>query len=373
MRILSFEIVGLFGREGTISANLHEDLNILTGRNGSGKTSILKLLWYVVSGNILIALREIPFSKITLVTTEYECTVYSLSRSTCKIDFATKDGAKSSYEDTQDEDGDILINAEDEPNRILRGCGDSVFLPTFRRIEGGFTIGPVNSAFRRVSQAKSDVEESLLALSKKLSQNAHTFVSSISTSDVASLLLRKYSELSDTYTDIQQTTSQEIITTIKEFKSDMQDVRQIDAANKIIDQIRAKVESMEARREEIMTPIEGVRKMVALLFQHSGIKIGNRLNFGDAANAVNSDTLSAGEKQMLSFICYNAFNKNSIIFIDEPELSLHVDWQRQLFSILGQQGSSNQFIIATHSPFIYSKYPEKEIAIGIDKGDSGKI
>lgn len=183
------------------------------------------------------------------------------------------------------------------------------------------------------------------------------------------MLLRKYSDLSDNYTDIQQATSQEIITTIKEFKSDRNEVREIEAANNIIDQIKIKVESMEKQREEIMTPIEGVREMVAKLFKHSGIKIGTRLNFGDAASAINSDALSAGEKQMLSFICYNAFFKNSVIFIDEPELSLHVDWQRQLFSILGQQNSSNQFIVATHSPFIYAKYPEKEITIGVDKGD----
>ena len=30
----------------------NEDLNILTGKNGSGKTTILKLLWYLISGNL---------------------------------------------------------------------------------------------------------------------------------------------------------------------------------------------------------------------------------------------------------------------------------------------------------------------------------
>jgi predicted ATP-binding protein involved in virulence len=49
---------------------------------------------------------------------------------------------------------------------------------------------------------------------------------------------------------------------------------------------------------------------------------------------------------------------------------LHVDWQRQLFPTLLSQGISNQFIIATHSPFIYSKYPDKEILLGYDRGDS---
>lgn len=94
------------------------------------------------------------------------------------------------------------------------------------------------------------------------------------------------------------------------------------------------------------------------------------MRFGDAAGAVYSDELSAGEKQMLSFICYNAFYKDSIIFIDEPELSLHVDWQRSLYKILRNQNPSNQFIFATHSPFIYGKYPDKEVIINSDRGNT---
>ena len=58
-----------------------------------------------------------------------------------------------------------------------------------------------------------------------------------------------------------------------------------------------------------------------------------------------------------------------IMFIDEPELTLHLDWQRVLFPTLLKQKKQNQFIIATHSPFIYSKYPEKEIVISDDKGN----
>jgi predicted ATPase len=75
---------------------------------------------------------------------------------------------------------------------------------------------------------------------------------------------------------------------------------------------------------------------------------------------------------MLSFIAYNAFYRDAVFFIDEPELSLHVDWQRQLFPTLMSQEASNQFIIATHSPFIYSKYPDKEILIDAHRGDSGE-
>jgi predicted ATP-dependent endonuclease of OLD family len=57
-----------------------------------------------------------------------------------------------------------------------------------------------------------------------------------------------------------------------------------------------------------------------------------------------------------------------VIFIDEPELSLHPDWQRLLMPTLLEIAPTNQFFIATHSPFIYAKYPDKEIILDQDKG-----
>lgn len=373
MRILSFEVLGLLGRESKIGGPLSSDLNILTGRNGAGKTSLLKLLWYIISGNILEALREVPFQKATIVTDEYECSVIRLGQHTCKVELTRPDGPTIVFEDHYDDDGDPFMNAEDQANTQLMEMGGSVFFPTFRRIEGGFTLGSqqqpsLNTLSGRTLRSKNPVEEALLALSRKLTNGSHVFVSAISTVDIVGLLLRQYADLSDIYNRLQQQTSQEIIETIKAYKADPKD-EQIEIANTVLDDIRLRIEKMEKDRESIMTPIDAVRKVVERLFRYTGIKIGTRLSFGDAASSVNSDALSAGEKQMLSFICYNAFYKNSVIFIDEPELSLHVDWQRQLFSVLQDQQSSNQFIVATHSPFIYSKYPDKEVSLNIDRGD----
>ena len=62
-------------------------------------------------------------------------------------------------------------------------------------------------------------------------------------------------------------------------------------------------------------------------------------------------------------------NKNSCFFIDEPEISLHADWQRKFIPLLTDQSPTNQFFISTHSPFIYSLYTDKEIEISTDKGE----
>jgi predicted ATPase len=370
MKLKSIEIADLLGRQGLFRANFNDDINILTGRNGSGKTSALKLLWYVLSGNILLALREIEFSRISVHTTEYTCTVYRLTRSTCKVEWSDSGGEKLLV-DQVDEDGDVYVNAEDEANSRLRSIGSSLFLPTFRRIEGGFSIGERTGFSSPLGNAGKDIEQSLSSLSKRLSNGEHTFVASLSTVDIVNLLVAKYANLSENANQIQQEVTRDIIRAIKahEETNTIAQKQDLTDANKILDSILRQIEKMEKDRESAMKPFSVFNSLVSTLFKHSGIRIGRTLNFGDAASAVNSDLLSAGEKQMLSFIAYNGLYRNSIIIIDEPELSLHVDWQRQLFAILLRQESSNQFIVATHSPFIYSKYPDKEMQLDVERGD----
>jgi len=357
MRLRSFEVTGLIGQKLPIKLIFNSDLNIITGRNGSGKTSVLKLLWYIISGNISLALQEIAFKKATLTTDEYTCTVDKSNRAvTLKI----RD-EEERYSDHIDGDGDVVWSVDEQVDPKLSVIGSSVFLPTFRRIEGGFGL-----ASNAIRIRKNEIEESLVMLSKRLTNSSHVFVAALSTSDVESILMRLHADLSEQYNKITTKTSKDIISQIKTFE-----LNEAKGSELVLNSIKSKIEGDETRRLEIFKPIDAVKTLVMKIFRHSGIKIGRGFNFGDAAQAINSDALSAGEKQMLSFIAYNAVNRDTVILIDEPELSLHVDWQRQLFPILLGQQASNQFIIATHSPFIYSKYPDKEIQLDSDRGDTG--
>lgn len=374
--IKSVEVTGLPRHEKSLAFDLNEDLNIITGRNGSGKTTLLKLIWYIISGNISLAIREVPFQRARIVTSDYDIVINRASSNQCKIEFSRADD-KNFFEDVLDDDNDVIIDAEELANDAIKGIGSSVFFPTFRRIEGGFSLGTqtVTPSLRPTMRQRTDIEQALIALSARLTNERHTFVAAMSTFDIVNLLMRNYTELSEISNNLQRTTSQEVIDKIKNYQRDsnVDKLSLASRAENVIDNIRLMIERMDKERDTIMIPLDAVREVVERLFQHSGIKLGARLSFGDAATAVNSDLLSAGEKQMLSFICYNAFYKNSVIFVDEPELSLHVDWQRQLFPILQDQGTSNQFIIATHSPFIYSKFPEKEILLGSDRGSAEDI
>ena len=84
--------------------------------------------------------------------------------------------------------------------------------------------------------------------------------------------------------------------------------------------------------------------------------------------------LSSGEKQLfLRTLAIRMLNpENSIILIDEPELSLHPKWQQRIVDVYRKIGENNQIIIATHSPHILGSVKKENIML-LDKDDEGKI
>ena len=84
--------------------------------------------------------------------------------------------------------------------------------------------------------------------------------------------------------------------------------------------------------------------------------------------------LSSGEKQLfLRTLAIRMLNpENSIILIDEPELSLHPKWQQRIVDVYRKIGKNNQIIIATHSPHILGSVKKENIML-LDKDGEGKI
>ena len=67
--------------------------------------------------------------------------------------------------------------------------------------------------------------------------------------------------------------------------------------------------------------------------------------------------LSLGEKQIFykgCFLVQYSNDKNLIVLIDEPETSLHPEWQQKILNFYKNINPNNQYIFATHSPLIVS-------------------
>jgi predicted ATPase len=72
------------------------------------------------------------------------------------------------------------------------------------------------------------------------------------------------------------------------------------------------------------------------------------------------NALSSGEKQMVSlFAKLFLYPKEKIVLIDEPELSLSIDWQRQILVDVVNSPLCRQVISVTHSPFVFDNELER--------------
>ncbi len=116
--------------------------------------------------------------------------------------------------------------------------------------------------------------------------------------------------------------------------------------------------------------IENVQGKKMIFFQKNGIDI-----------PINS--LSSGEKQVVYRGCFllkdvNATN-GAFVFIDEPEISLHPNWQAKvmdyykgIFTNEGEQTS--QIFVVTHSPFvIHNDTRRNDKVIILSRDDNGDI
>ena len=101
------------------------------------------------------------------------------------------------------------------------------------------------------------------------------------------------------------------------------------------------------------------------MFKSDVLEGSHQIIFKDLRNnqEISIDDLSSGEKQIIyrgSFLLQNQkVLEDTIVFIDEPEISLHPDWQIKILdfykNILTNQITNQleaQLFVVTHSPFI---------------------
>lgn len=292
-----------------------EGINILTGLNGSGKTTLLKLIWYLTSGNLHRIIPEIPLTFVEIETTWF---TLSIEPRDTKFELTWKFGDKQRETRTVALDKNSLAKNLDALNKqIAEAVPGSLFFPTFRRPEGNYAAEPKMEVLQKALLEFSD------ELSVKVAgANRHKFIAAVSTTDIGKLLKQKYDRLS-------------------ELEDESEERKELQGR---FLQLRTLVKHIYVKYGKINIP-----KSISFEGEHPG-------NPG-----ISSENLSAGEKEFLGFICYNAFSEEAVIFIDEPESSLHIDYERTILQFLSVQGTQKQFLIATHSPFIFSKYPEAEI------------
>ena len=93
------------------------------------------------------------------------------------------------------------------------------------------------------------------------------------------------------------------------------------------------------------------------LFAETGKKLvrtENELRFSQIGESLVPYQLSSGEKQMLVILLTVLVEdlQPTVLFMDEPEVSLHIEWQKRLIDLIVELNPNVQVILTTHSPAV---------------------
>lgn len=101
-----------------------------------------------------------------------------------------------------------------------------------------------------------------------------------------------------------------------------------------------------------------------IISKEKGIEILDK----DTNREIKLNSLSSGERQEILIFYYLIFEaeSNTLLLIDEPEISLHVVWQRKFIDDLLKviEDKKISVVISTHSPQIIGRHREKQIDLG---------
>jgi energy-coupling factor transporter ATP-binding protein EcfA2 len=268
MYILKVEIKNLWGKD--FSWKLNEDVNVLIGMNGSGKSTILKILKEAV----------LPIDD-------------------SKLDFRLFDPID---EIIIEMDNDIVIRVNSE-SRIITGLEDNS--------EYELNIKSINN----FDVVEKSLNPNMTLLDYHLDKLKLEFVT----------YQRDLSNKVEEAFKIQDKTNRE---------TKLEDISAVyEAKNTFLTILEKEFERTEKRFEEK---------------SFSFFKVG-------IETPILPQKLSSGEKQILIILLSALLQdrRKHVLIMDEPEISLHLDWQRSLIENIKKINPSCQIIIATHSPTLY--------------------
>lgn len=126
---------------------------------------------------------------------------------------------------------------------------------------------------------------------------------------------------------------------------------------------RMKIINFPDEKDKIEHRIDMLFRIIDSFFSSTGKRIDINRNtnkmvftFCDGNEEIGPDELSSGEKQLLLILLITFLKEDSpfILLMDEPELSLHIEWQSKLIESIQQLNANCQIILSTHSPSIFA-------------------
>ncbi|MCR4994226.1 MAG: AAA family ATPase [Bacteroidales bacterium] len=132
---------------------------------------------------------------------------------------------------------------------------------------------------------------------------------------------------------------------------------QVNQSNRIVSLFTAADPDAQAKASQIASEKVHFQDLVDNLFRATGKVIdrtSNEIYFHHLDERIPPYLLSSGEKQMLIILLTVLVEDRQpyVLMMDEPEISLHIEWQQQLLELITDLNPNAQVILTTHSPAV---------------------
>lgn len=387
--VKSVHVEGLAGRKRPYEQELNHDVNIFFGLNGSGKTTLLRIIHSALNEEV-VSLIGAPFRRaaVEIMLPEHgaivrrslempdedlvDATVRRLLPPSMRnrANIRTSPRAERMFQDAfswetshlfiQDEprDESAIQVLDDFPHRYLptsrifdmrdisTEAGDrnleDYFADSIQRIWANYStkvLGAVRQAqedgLGRILAGVISPEYPVVAERELDYDKAHQRVTSF-------LRRRGSSHL-----------VQDMEGFLSRFESDAAFKRVVLDINEVEERIENALEPRTKLQTLVSRLITGPKQIRFLDSQIRALSADNK--------DISLDRLSSGERQLIRILVEALSAGGRPIIIDEPELSMHIDWQQVLIESIQTVDGDSQVITATHSPEIMADIADEKI------------
>lgn len=305
--IKKIEIKGYFGR-GDFEWNLDPVVNILGGKNGSGKSSIFKLCYLLLSNERIEDNIDQKFSNI------FEKVIITFSN--CWTQTWTRAEKNESYSvDISFTKPLVFRNA----TKILDANGKERSFSELKELTKVFFI---NSFEQHTAQATRYEQQ-------------------------------PKSEPLDDPTMLDLMIKDQIDIRNKDFSKVMEDF--VDSSD-----------DEETKRTEYIKQYKKIYHTLSSFLKGYKEPFKSSFIFIKENQQISYEHLSMGEKQILLLMLMvgNTKQEPCIFFMDEPDLSMHIDWKEILVKELHELNPNMQIILSTHAPSVITGWFDKVNEVG---------
>jgi predicted ATP-dependent endonuclease of OLD family len=386
--ITEISIEGLLGRTEPIKLSLNRGVNIFFGENGCGKTTLLKVLDAALSRDGS-AMERLPVTKATVDIFSIEANkvyrhTWERSAPGASAHMAQRQMELIDRDYLETSEGRFLVHRgqpETEwrlsPARRPRAPFSRwahTFLPTTRLYFGETAPGRPMSARAQLSEKELDQAFSDSVNRAWLQSYSRTLndVRSIQESGLRAVLRHVLSPARPTKAGTTRDVA-EVYARVANFLARQPQSEQITLGSQNTFSGRYETDSnlrtivdnldeVERSIEQSMVPINRFLETMTRLFSR-GKKLGltdNELQiFLADGRVLPIAQLSSGEKHLIKILLASMTSGPNAILIDEPELSLHLDWQRLFVQTILSLNPTCQLILASHSPEVMSEVKDE--------------